>query len=362
MKLDAKLYLSRLTNPFLNLCIENYLFKNLPADSRKFIIYSNDPCVVIGRNQNPWRECNIPLLNSLGIPLVRRRSGGGSVVHDSGNINFSSMAPRKEFVRDEATQMIVDALNEVPPRTQKIVQPKYTQQAGDSSSSPLDFSNAAFDDGAIPIWANGPQYKIKLNDRHDIVTDNEMEYKVSGSAFKIQRQKAYHHATMLLNSRLDVLTALLRRDPFLLGEVDGSGVESVKSPVTNIECDKDIFIDTALMAYRKNHGFDNEELVEIVDESQLPDEIKQEAKEMNTWNWAFAQTPKFTHTLNHPELDFTVKFTVQNGLIQSVDGLHDGEDLIGTRYISTEISSYIQDSGISQWLQDSIDGGSSESV
>ena len=49
----------------------------------RLMFYKNWPCAVIGKNQNPWKEVNLPLLNSLHIPLVRRRSGGGTVVHDS---------------------------------------------------------------------------------------------------------------------------------------------------------------------------------------------------------------------------------------------------------------------------------------
>ncbi|KAA8916596.1 hypothetical protein TRICI_001222 [Trichomonascus ciferrii] len=351
MNTRGKLYLSRLRDPFLNLSLEGYLFKQLPVGHRRFLLYVNEPCVVIGRNQNPWRECNVPLLNSLNIPLVRRRSGGGTVVHDTGNVNFSSMVPKEEFTRYEYSQMIVDALNGLPSRVQMVEPLHYAEETSIEGDSPLDFSNVG-SSGGVPVWKNGPQCQLKLNDRHDVVTEED-EKKVSGSAFKIERQKAYHHGTMLLNSRLDVLSALLHRDVFRLGVIEGRGVESVKSPVANIGCDREVFIDTALDAYRQKHGYEDEELVIIEDEDLLPEEVIKEASTMKTWDWMYGQTPKFTHTLTHPETDLRVTFTVDKGIIETVDGLQ--ADLQGVKYQGREIQKQIENPAIGAWLRDSID-------
>jgi hypothetical protein len=80
---NVECYISTYTDPFVNLAIEDYLFKT--TDPEKYILYlwRNKPCVVVGRNQNPFKECNLQYMEENDIPLVRRRSGGGTVYHAS---------------------------------------------------------------------------------------------------------------------------------------------------------------------------------------------------------------------------------------------------------------------------------------
>lgn len=82
-KENVECYISTHTDPFVNLAIEDYLFKT--TDPEKYILYlwRNKPCVVVGRNQNPFKECNLQYMEEHNIPLVRRRSGGGTVYHAS---------------------------------------------------------------------------------------------------------------------------------------------------------------------------------------------------------------------------------------------------------------------------------------
>lgn len=74
-------YISKFTDPYLNLAIEEWLLRD--TDPERYILYlwRNRPCVVIGRNQNPFLECNLGFMRDHDIPLVRRRSGGGAVYH-----------------------------------------------------------------------------------------------------------------------------------------------------------------------------------------------------------------------------------------------------------------------------------------
>ena len=92
------------------------------------LLYRDDPCVVIGRNQNPWKEVNFPALQRADIPFIRRRSGGGTVYHvcsfstilsmqtltcfvqDSGNTNFSIHLPRSQFDRNSTGQVVLRAV------------------------------------------------------------------------------------------------------------------------------------------------------------------------------------------------------------------------------------------------------------
>lgn len=74
-------YISQSTDPLFNLSLEDFLFRSRPAHVPVCLVYRNAPCVVIGRNQNPWRELDVRQMNLVDLPLVRRRSGGGAVYH-----------------------------------------------------------------------------------------------------------------------------------------------------------------------------------------------------------------------------------------------------------------------------------------
>jgi lipoate-protein ligase A len=226
-------YISSSCDPYLNLSIEDHMLRKTPADSTILFLYVNRPCVVIGRNQNPWTEVNLGILNAargthdpqdseppgIGIvDLVRRRSGGGTVFHDEGNLNWSIICPRGDFTRDKNAEMVVRALRK------------------------LGIERA------------------RVNERHDIVLDQGHErrnsdpddthrtpytiaegtlprsLKVSGSAYKLTRLRALHHATTLLSSpNLHIITQYLRSPAKHL--IQAQGVESVSSPVANIGLD-----------------------------------------------------------------------------------------------------------------------------
>jgi hypothetical protein len=82
-------YISLSSHPHFNLSLEHYLLRSRPVNTPLCLLYRNDPCIVVGRNQNPWRELDVTRMRELGIKLVRRRSGGGSVYHVSDNDFFS---------------------------------------------------------------------------------------------------------------------------------------------------------------------------------------------------------------------------------------------------------------------------------
>src|SRR4051812_16437175 len=76
----VQVYVSRVTDPYLNLAFEDHIFRNFdPASTRVLLLYVNRPCIVIGRNQNPWLEANIPLLRQ-GL-----RDGGASELGGHGS-------------------------------------------------------------------------------------------------------------------------------------------------------------------------------------------------------------------------------------------------------------------------------------
>jgi len=80
---EHDIYISTSTDPFFNLTLEDWLFRHSPPSSPLLLIYRDSPCVIIGRNQNPWTEINFTALRAARIPFIRRRSGGGTVYHVS---------------------------------------------------------------------------------------------------------------------------------------------------------------------------------------------------------------------------------------------------------------------------------------
>ena len=227
-------YISTSRDVFVNLSIEHYLLQRTAPESAVLFLYINKPSIVIGRNQNPWLEVNLALLNpsnptapeteppGLGsqVDLVRRRSGGGTVFHDEGNVNWTVISPSAKFTRDKHAEMVVRALRS------------------------CDVSRS------------------RVNERHDIVLDqgergadgdladthatpyqsSEIRpLKVSGSAYKLTRDRALHHGTCLLSSpNLNTIPHYLHSPtkPY----ISARGVESVSSPVGNILLSNDRFI------------------------------------------------------------------------------------------------------------------------
>lgn len=232
------------------------------------LLYRNTPTVVIGRNQNPWLEADPDYLQNNGIELVRRYSGGGAVYHDLGNTNYSYMMPREDFDRDTTAKTIVSGL----------------QALG------LD---------------------VALNARHDItIKEGDRYKKCSGSAYKITKDKAYAHGTMLLQSNLAGLGPALRPPE---SGIQGNGVESVRSEVANIGLHHNVFCDAVAAAF----GFD----IQHVPESEMLalSEVEQSASELKRIEWKYHQTPRFTQTLTFSE-DVAVVATVKQGRYAQFEG------------------------------------------
>ena len=81
-------------NPYINLAVESKLLDNYLPDTITMFLWKNSKTVVIGTNQNPYSECDIDTLFADGGFIARRRTGGGAVYHDLGNLNFSFVADK----------------------------------------------------------------------------------------------------------------------------------------------------------------------------------------------------------------------------------------------------------------------------
>ncbi len=175
------------TNPYFNLALEEYILTS-KTDRSFLILWQNDNAVIVGVNQNAYEEINADFTEKFSIKVVRRKTGGGAVYHDLGNLNYSFITELNEtdgFTINDFTRPVVKALSELGIKTE----------------------------------ANG---------RNDITIDGR---KISGSAQRIYKNRILHHGTLLFNSDISKMSGVLnvRPEKFI-----SKSTKSVLSRVGNI--------------------------------------------------------------------------------------------------------------------------------
>lgn len=202
------------TDPFFNLSAEEYFL--CEKDEDFFLLWQNEPCIVIGRNQNAADEINGDYVRTRSLPVVRRITGGGAVYHDAGNLNFSFII-NGEADRVELCRPVIDVLRSI---------------------------------GVV----------AEISGRNDITVDGR---KVSGTAMCSRGGRSLFHGTLLISADLDALSEALKPDETKL---IGHGVKSVRSRVANLsEYTKEVspdIIGAMLTGYMTERGGEIYELGE----------------------------------------------------------------------------------------------------
>lgn len=109
--IKKSVFISQSYDIFTNLALEDWFYRNFDfTNHHVLLLWSNDPCVVFGRHQNPFDESNVSKLLNDGIALARRNSGGGAVYHDRGNMNLTFFTPRKRYNRNYNLNIVTRAL------------------------------------------------------------------------------------------------------------------------------------------------------------------------------------------------------------------------------------------------------------
>lgn len=264
-------------NAYENLALEEWLFDHAPQ-LPILLLYVNDPCVVIGKNQNPWRECRLSLMEKENVPLARRISGGGAVYHDPGNLNISVIVSRTEYVEQKQYDLIFQTLETTALRHRNL--------------SKLGKSSLAVDG-----------------------------LKFSGQAFCHRRGRSLHHGTLLVNADLARLGRYL--GPELEG-IQTRAVASVPAKVANLsqfapELTVENLSAALIETFKKMYGNGSAEYwtgVEIEKATQLlPILGKNSSKD-----WKLGHTPRFEVMLNGLALE------VEKGRITNLPGHPDFED------------------------------------
>ncbi len=268
-------------DPYENLALEELLFETQGGGATLYL-WQNQHTVVIGRNQNAWRECRVELLESEGGFLARRSSGGGAVFHDLGNLNFTFLLPRGDY--DLVRQLSV------------------VQKAAARFGIETEFTG-----------------------RNDLVL-TETKAKFSGNAFRFTHDTALHHGTILISADMQKLSRYLAPSKMKL---EAKGVKSVVSRVTNLaDRNPDLNVEkmkTALIeAFTEEYGDAAPRGENAVDLERLGGIRARYA----SWEWRFGNTPAFNASFEN-RFDFgclELLLNVKNGEVASLTCYTDAMD------------------------------------
>ncbi len=277
-------------NPYRNLALEENLLHRVGPSEVILYLWQNERTVVIGRNQNPWKECRVQELEEDGGKLVRRLSGGGAVFHDLGNLNFTFLASKENYHLEKQLEVILKAVNHLN----------------------------------IPAMKSG---------RNDITVEGR---KFSGNAFYSDGIHSYHHGTLLVNVDINHLSHYLNvsREKLV-----SKGVESVRSRVTNLsEYAPELNISRMREELIKAFG----EVYGLVPEPLQQDKMDQKEltrleEKFASWEWNFGRKLHFSDSIGRRFSwgEVELQFEVESGIIKQCavysDALETGlfEDIAG---------------------------------
>lgn len=260
------------TNPAYNLALEEYLLKYKALDEDLFYLWRNEPSIIVGRNQNPFYEVHLKQLYRYKIPLIRRTSGGGTVYHDLGNINFTYITSDLSKTNDylHFLNPIISALNHLG-LTVKFV----------------------------------PKTHLYQN-----------EYKLSGNAQSVHKGRLIHHGTLLYDTNQKRLRQLLK-SPLK----SKNSIASTPAITKNI---KDfLFIESTIesfMDYITESLFLGEikqSILSLKEKDQfIITQLKKVKYETYDWNFGANATFKTIKVVNHSRLTFHIK----KGRIHDITG------------------------------------------
>jgi lipoate---protein ligase len=263
------------TNPYFNIAAEEYALKDFTDDV--FMLWQNAPCIVVGKHQNTLAEINLDFVKTNNIPVVRRITGGGTVFHDLGNLNFT-------FIQNGKPDELVNFR-------------KFTR----------------------PILEVLEKFGIeaKFEGRNDLTIGGK---KFSGNAEHVHKSRVLHHGTLLFSSKLSDLAGALKVDP---SKFTDKAVKSVRSRVTNIS---DHLKEPMSVEEFKNHVLQH--ISEKHPEMEMHEFTAADIEKINqlvqtkynTWDWNFGYSPRYNFfrriKANGGNIEFNLE--VKDGIIEKV--------------------------------------------
>ena len=299
-----------ITDPRVNLALEEHLLRHVHLDEPLLLFYINEPSVIIGRNQNTIEEIDPDYINSHGIHVVRRLSGGGAVYHDLGNLNFSFITSGSEDLHNFA---------------------KFTQPV-------------------IEVLA-GLGVGAELRGRSDIFAAGK---KISGNAQYAASGRMFSHGTLLFDTDLEQMLKALNPRQI---EIESRAVSSIRNFVTNIRellaLEIDIYgLREAILRGIFGQGPIPTYVLSSADWSSI-EEIS--ASRYHLWEWNYGRSPRYDlrKSADTPAGRIDIHIDVDSGLIQDLKiyGNFSGKRqvaeleklLVGVRYDRVHLSAALED-------------------
>lgn len=255
---------------WLNLARDGYFLENNKKGDVILYFYVNKNAVIIGRNQNAWKECSIANMDADGVQLVRRHSGGGAVFHDNGNLNFSFITDEKHYDLNRQMRVILNAVSKLG-------------------------------------------LKAELSGRNDITVDGK---KFSGNAFSLAKGNRSHHGTILVNADLTKLSNYLCVSK---EKMRSKGIDSVRARVCNL-CELSSGLTVEAMRRLVIESFIEEygAASEYVFDGMALAEVEERRERLASWEWRFGKTPQFDFETDKRFSfgDTQIYFNSRNGVIR----------------------------------------------
>lgn len=301
-----KYIVNKSNNPAYNIALEAYVFRELLSEDEIFILWINEPAIIIGKHQNTIQEINKEYIDAHGIHVARRLSGGGAVYHDLNNLNYTIISNKSEegaFDFKTFSQPVIETLADLG-------------------------------------------VKAEFTGRNDLEINGK---KFCGNAQAYYKGRMMHHGCLLFDVDMTVLGDALKVSK---DKIESKGIKSVRARVTNIidELPEKITVNEfsdKILAKMKETYPDMTEYV--LSEDELAKIQKSADEQFGNWDWVYGKAPEYTieRNVRYPAGKINTFANVEKSIIKNIKifgdffGIKDVQDieelLVGTRYENKDV-------------------------